>query len=108
MKKALTKYEKLGWRKYKPNKMVYEYTECFYQKIFKMKDESASVEITQYAKDETLKWDKKSWELHVYIPEEISITGLTLRITNYTYSKLNFREMERDALKIMKGLVKNL
>jgi len=99
-------YEKLGWREYGPNKMVYEYAKCFYQKIFKMKDDEVSVEIVEY--DGTGTDNKKAWELHVYIPEEISITGETIRINNYTYKKLNFREMERDALKIMKGLVKNL
>ena len=107
MKKENKEYEKLGWRKYKPSEMVYKYSECFYQKIFEMNGDKVSVEIAQYDSD-VARDIKKAWELHVYIPEEISIVGKTIRVISYSYNKLNFREIERDALKIMKGLVKNL
>lgn len=100
-------YEKLGWRKYKPSEMVYKYAECFYQKIFdNVNDEKVSIEIVEYDFKDTQMDYKKSWELHVYIPKEISIVGETIKVNSYSYNKLNFREMERDARKIMKGLVK--
>ena len=104
-------YEKLGWRKYKTSEMVFKYAECFYQKIFYEKnDNKVSVEIVQY--DFTSEFNnkkcpyKKDWELYVYIPDEISITGQTIKITNYSYNKLDFKGMEKDAKKIIKGLIK--
>lgn len=106
-------YEKLGWRRYKAGEWTFKYAECFYQKTFyeyEKDGEKPSVEIVQY--DFTPEFNskkctyKKTWELHVYIPEEISITGRTIRITNYSYNKLDFKGMEKDAKKIIKGLIK--
>jgi len=105
--------EKLGWRKYKTSEMVYKYAECFYQKIFyehEKDDNKGSAEIVQY--DFTSEFNnkkcpfKKNWELRVYIPWEISVTGQTIQINNYSYDKLDFKKMEKDARKIMKGLIK--
>ena len=103
--------EKLGWRKYKTSETTFKYAEYFYQKIFYEKnDNKASVEIVQYDFTPEFKKGrcpyKKGWELHVYIPDEISISGRTIRITNYSYNKLDFKGMEKDARKIMKGLIK--
>ena len=102
--------EKLGWRKYKTSGMVFKYAECFYQKIFYGKnddDDKVSAEIVQYDFSEFEKYKlKKTWELRVYIPWEISITGETIQVNNYSYDKLDFKKMEKDARKIMKGLIK--
>lgn len=101
-------YEKLGWRKYKTSKMVFEYAECFYQKIFYEEDDNkVSVEIVQYDFSNFEKYKlKKTWELHIYIPDEISIIGRTIQINNYSYNKLDFKKMEKDARKIIESLIK--
>lgn len=103
-------YEKLGWRRYKTSEMVFKYAECFYQKIFYEYEKNSyepSTEIVQYNFSEFEKYKlKKTWELRVYIPDEISITRRTIQITNYSYNKLDFLKMEKDARKIIKGLIK--
>lgn len=101
-------YEKLGWRRYKTSEMVFKYAECFYQKTFYEKDDNkVSVDIVQYDFSNFEQYKlKKTWELHIYIPEEISISGRTIQINNYSYNKLDFKKMGRDAKKIIKGLIK--
>jgi len=91
-----------GWRKYKSSKMVFNFADYFYQKTIYQKGETEiSANIVEY----TLK-DKKSYELVIYIPEEVCIVKNWIKLSCYSYSKLNFLKIENDAKKIIKQLIK--
>ena len=49
---------------------------------------------------------KKSYNLDIQIPEELSITGMTTNIISFSYEKLDFKLIEKHAKQLIKNLVK--
>lgn len=89
---------KNGWKKYSTTKMVFPYANCFYQKWIFDKI-TATAEIKEY------NWEsKKSWTLCIQIPEGESITKMTINAECFSYTKLDFDKIEKDARKIIKNL----
>lgn len=106
-KNILKDYEKKGWHKCKTNNIIFPYADFFYQKCFYIGNDDAKVcmEIVEYAAIPE-KNIRKSWEVHNYIREKLSITGITIKTNSYTYLKLNFNKMEEDGKKIIRALCK--
>ena len=91
-----------NWKKHKPHNILYKGSEGFYQQfIIKIDEEKIFADIVG--------WElrgKLSYELKIQIPEEISITGMTINVTEFSYHKLDFDLIEKHARKIIKSLTK--
>lgn len=98
---------KNGWRKYKTSKMVYKFAECFYQKeLFRNMDGDkifANICEHDYTDFPQMK-QKKSYDIKIQIPEELSIAKITINVNLFSYTKLDFKKMEKDARKVIKLL----
>jgi len=96
--------KKKEWRKYRSGS-VYKFSDCFYQKTIL----GISVDIVEYdfskEKEQNKFPYKKGYELHLYVPKEKSPTQKVIRINNYTYNKLNFGKMEKDAEIIIRRIL---
>lgn len=95
------------WRKYKPSMYSKNGSNCFWQKLIfqiEMKDKQEDEKIFA----DIIEWgdENKAYELDIQIPERVSITGMTINITNFNYEKLNFDIIEKDAKKIIRALIK--
>jgi hypothetical protein len=87
----------MEWKKYTEN-ILYRDSDCLYQKKV-YKDYYANI----------IQWTfngKQSYELHIQIPDEFSALGMTLNITCFSYKKLDFKKIEKDAIKVIKKLIK--
>jgi len=91
--KKMNGYEKFGWKKYGPTK-VFEHADCFYQKKIVA---DVSAEIVEYSHTVT-----PVWELHFQIDQD---RGKAINVNVFTYEKLDFPKMERDAKKIIERLI---
>ena len=92
---------KSNWKKY-PAHFTKEGSECFWQKLILEKDGSkVFANITKWKM-----FGKIHYSLDMQIPEEISITGMTINAENFHYEKLDLKTMESHAKKINKFLTK--
>jgi len=93
------------WKKHLPHPL-HRHSECFYQKLILQReiphdeDEKVYAEIVEYKND-----GKKSYEMKIQIPEELSITGTTININSFLYNKLDFDVIEKHAKKIISKLI---
>lgn len=95
---------KYGWTEYKPNKSYKEFAQHHYQKLI---TETVYADIYAYFTPAIYKNDERwTFELEIQLPEEMNITGQTLNIKAFTYTKLNFLQMEMDAKNIIDALRK--
>ena len=90
-----------GWAKSAPDPFNKE-ANYLYQKIIYKSQEKIGLNIYEYNDSE----GKFSWELDIQIPEELSIIGKTINILSFAYVKLNFRQIEQHARKIINRLIK--
>ena len=90
------------WKKNPPHPL-HENSKCFYQKLILRRNENEKVytNIIEYESS-----GKKFYELEIQIPEEISITGMTINVLGFSYNKLDFDVMEKHAKKIINKLIK--
>lgn len=106
-KKKTTKEINNGWREYKADDVVFPYADCFYQKCFYKANSLSKIcaEIVEYSHPVVTDIRKlKAWELHIHIPDDMSIVGIATNTNSYSYTKLDFKKMEKDARKIIKAL----
>ncbi len=90
------------WKKY-PAYQLEIGSNCFYQKLIStIKDEEIYANIIEWTLD-----NKKSWTLKIQIPEEVSIIGMTINADGFSYKKLDFSFIEKDARKIINLLTKS-
>jgi len=92
------------WKKcqIKENSLFYKHANCFYQKRIYYKDENEIyADIVEY-KDGS----KKIHELHIQIPPELSLIGMTVDINSFSYKELDLKLIKKDASKIIKQLIK--
>lgn len=68
--------------------------------VFGKNLEKVFANITEYTIE-----NRKSWELDIQIPEEISITGMTINILSFTFTELDFDIIEEQANAIIKKLI---
>ena len=87
-----------NWKHYPPN-MWCENAMGFYQKEI-YKDIFANVVAYEHG-------GQADFELRIQIPQNKSITGMTIDIINFTYhDSLNFQIIEKNAKQIIKALKK--
>ena len=89
---------KKDWKEYPPNKMFYKEAVKHYQKIYN----DIGINILEYP---PYKDGKITYEVHLQIPSEKSITGITANISLFTYREKDFDKFEADAKKIIDRLV---
>ena len=96
------KINKKGWRMYPPNTTSYKFCNCFWQKcLYEKDDDSIYSEIAEYELNGEL-----VYEATIRIPDELSITGITIHIETFTYTELDFNLIEKHAKKIIDKLIK--
>ena len=79
-----------------------ESSNCFWQKkLYQKGNEEVYADIIEYDIGE-----RKSYELDIQIPEELSITKMTTNIKSFSYTELDFKKMEKHAKKIIKTNIK--
>jgi len=93
-----------GWKKYEKNPLDIG-SDCFYQKIIYIGDEKIGINILEYTFNETGE-GRKSWEVRIQIPEEFSISKKTMNVEIFSYSKLDFNLVEKQAKKVINKLTK--
>ncbi len=90
---------KTKWKKYPPSQLEPE-SDGFYQKLIReIGDEEVYANLVEWTV-----FGEKRYELKIQIDEHISITGKTINIDNFSYSKLNFKLIERHANSIIESL----
>lgn len=91
----------MNWKKYPPS-ILHTGSDCFYQElIFERGDDKIYANIVEWTQ-----FDRKVWELHIQIPEELSITKMPITLINFSYVELDFLKITRHAKKIIKSLIK--
>jgi len=89
------------WEQIKDD-FFYKHVNRVWQKIYYIEDEKIGINLAEYYfKGRTF------YEVDIQIPEEFSIVNKTINITLFNYDKLDFERAEKDALKVMKKLIKN-
>ena len=93
------KKNKHGWAWYKPNTFLWQGSLGFWQK--QLEEEYANI----------VCWPpigviKKSFAIEIQIDGDRSITRVTTNVNSFSYKRLNFVEMEKHALKLIKALTK--
>lgn len=95
-----------SWKHYEKH-VLYPYSSGFWQKVFSFDQEKIAMELVSYKPilPQVPSW---SYELHIQIPENLSITKMTINISNFSYrgKDINWKEIEEQGLKIIKALVK--
>lgn len=102
--KCTDELQKIGWKKCAKNETAFPYAECFYQKRYFWGEKEIYAEVIEYAPFTFPNGNKvdTSFELEVYIPDEYSITGMALKIKNYTWrNEFDVDEVESAARKLI-------
>ena len=89
------------WEQIKDD-FFYKHANRVWQKICYIEDEKIGINLGEYYFN-----GRTSYEVDIQIPEEFSIVNKTINITIFNYDKLNFERVEKDALKVMKKLIRN-
>ena len=91
---------KTDWKKYPAHSLLDKGSNCFWQKlIFERDDIEIFAEIVEW------ELEKKSYMLKIQIPYDISITGMTIDVDNFSYEELDFDIIENHARKIIRSLI---
>ena len=80
----------------------YKHANRVWQKICYIEDEKIGINLAEYYFN-----GRTTYEVDIQIPEEFSIANKTINITIFSYDKLDFERAEKDALKVMKKLIRN-
>jgi hypothetical protein len=83
------------------------YADGCYQKIVYLREEKIAFDLVQYAPHPP-QLKNYTYELNIQIPENVSITGMTINAKCFTYvsKNIDWKQIEIHAQAILKALVK--
>jgi len=88
------------WLEFKDT-FLHKYANRTWQKLYFINDYKIGIIIAEYI----IKGDTR-YEIDIQIPGKFTILNKTIDITIFTYSKLDFAKMEKEALRVVKKLLK--
>jgi len=95
------KIEPFGkWLEFRDD-VLYKHANRTWQKLYFINDYKIGIIIAEY-----IFRGNTHYEIDIQIPDEFTILDKTINITIFTYSKLNFTKMEKEALRVIKKLLK--
>jgi len=88
------------WLEFKDT-FLHKYANRTWQKLYFINDHKIGIIIAEYI----FRGDTR-YEIDIQIPDEFTILDKTINITIFTYPKLDFIRMEKEALRVIKKLLK--
>jgi len=92
----------MTWKKYPPSILKKDSIGFYQKKIYSLGDTDIYADLTEWELNGVA-----SYELDIQIPEEVSITGMTINAKCFTYGNLDFNLAEKHAKQIIRALIIN-